>query len=91
MILVPFFKIDDRIWEKNFGHSCHIDILSHPWSNKNWDAQKGIMIHKPWILRRLQESTTKMYYQIWESEAIYKRSYILLFFTWQGTIQIGIM
>ena len=31
MILVPFFKINDRIWDKNFGHSCHIHILSHPW------------------------------------------------------------
>ena len=33
MILVPFFKINGRIWEKNFGHSCHIHILSHPWIN----------------------------------------------------------
>ena len=30
MILVPFFKIIGRIWEKKIGHSCHIHILSHP-------------------------------------------------------------
>ena len=31
MILVPFFKINNRIWDKNFANSCHIHILSHPW------------------------------------------------------------
>ena len=35
MILVPFFKTNDRIWDKNFGNSCHIHILSHPWLNYN--------------------------------------------------------
>ena len=30
MILVPFTKIHKRIKVTNFGHSCHIHILSHP-------------------------------------------------------------
>ena len=32
MILVPFFEILDGVCDKNFFHSCHIHILSHPWS-----------------------------------------------------------
>ena len=31
MTLVPFFKIHDGLWDKNFVHRCHIHILSHPW------------------------------------------------------------
>ena len=30
MILVPYFKIHDGFWDKNFVHHCHIHILSHP-------------------------------------------------------------
>ena len=31
MILVSFAKIHKGIKVTNFGHSCHIHILSHPW------------------------------------------------------------
>ena len=31
MILVPFTKIHKGIKVTNFGQSCHIHILSHPW------------------------------------------------------------
>ena len=31
MILVSFTKIHKGIKVTNFGHSCHIHILSHPW------------------------------------------------------------
>ena len=31
MIIVSFPKIHKRIKVTNFGYSCHIHILSHPW------------------------------------------------------------
>ena len=30
MMLVSFFEINDRIWDKNFNCHCHIHFLSHP-------------------------------------------------------------
>ena len=30
IMLVPFFEIHHGVWDKDFVHSCHIHILSHP-------------------------------------------------------------
>ena len=32
MMLLAFFEIHNVIWDKNFGHECHIHLLSHPWA-----------------------------------------------------------
>ena len=52
MILVSFAKIHKGIKVTNFGHSCHIHILSHPWPNvpqaSNWH------FFRYWWLTKLQ-------------------------------------
>ena len=63
MILVPFFKINDGILDKDFVHRCHIHILSHPWviqlSVQNiLDGNMILFFFKRWILFSFSDCET---------------------------------
>ena len=54
MILVPFFEIHDRVWDKNFVHRCHIHILSHLWANPSYIVSTVLcdVFRTKWVIRR---------------------------------------
>ena len=51
MMLVSFAKIHKGIKVTNFGYSCHIHVLSHPWLK--------------WRLRRIRVACSPVMLQTW--------------------------
>ena len=70
MILVPFLKINDRISDINFGHRCHIHILSHPWIDWQMTIFLSLVRHDNqggWMMRQpnyISHDTNKLYHSL---------------------------